>query len=226
MPIHTPWKKSRKYGDVYGGRKWPKIADRVFNRAHSIEKPSPTDVLPIVMQDNPSRDFFFPLSAEEILEALRSLPEHDYEDITHVWLRRPNKQDYIDGKLPYAWFTCGSGVHLIVMFAWPKDLRISYGKKRPPNSTINDAARFGAKLECKGTEWVSQWTLEAARKFCLHILYHEVGHHIDWYYRHWSKANKKATEESAEQYAFAKTATASHVFNNLEKAAGASQSQG
>ncbi len=33
----TAWKKNRKFGDVYGGRMAPKIADKIFNRAHRIE---------------------------------------------------------------------------------------------------------------------------------------------------------------------------------------------
>jgi len=217
VPLHTPWKKSRKYGDVYGGRKRTKFADNIFKRSHSIKRPNPTDILPIVMEDNPSRDFFFPLSGKETLEALQSLPKRDYEGITHIWLRRPRKQDYIEGKLPFAWFTCGSGVRAIVLFAWPNDLKIYYGNKQPSNQVVNELTRFGAKLERTGKDWYSQWSSESVRKFYIHVLYHEVGHHVDWYFRHWSQANTKALEEYAEQYAFAKTATATHTYNRLKK---------
>lgn len=217
MPLHTHWKKSRKFGDVYGGRKCPKFADNIFKRAHAIKRPSSTDVLPIVMEDNPSRDFFFPLSGKEVLEALKSLPKRDYEGITHVWLRRPKKQDYIDGKLPFAWFICGSGVRAIVLFAWPNHMQISYGNRRPSNRVANELERFEAKLERRGKEWISYWNMDSVRKFYIHTLYHEVGHHVDWYVRHWSKANIKATEDAAEQYAFAKTATATHTYNRIKK---------
>ena len=217
MPLHTPWKKSRKYGDVYGGRRRTKFADNIFKRSHSIKRPNSTDILPIVMEDNPSRDFFFPLSGQETLEALQSLPKRDYEGITHIWLRRAKKQDYIEGKLPFARFMCGSGVRAIVIFAWPNDLKISYGNKRPSNRIANEVTRFGASLEQKGKEWFSQWSIESVRKFYIHIVYHEVGHHVDWYLRHWSHANSKALEEYAEQYAFAKTTTATHVYNRLKK---------
>lgn len=63
----TAWKKSRKFGDIYGGRERPKMTvgvptggNRIFRRAHSILPPSPLDKLPIYIVDNPSRDFFFP----------------------------------------------------------------------------------------------------------------------------------------------------------------------
>jgi hypothetical protein len=49
------------------------------------------------------------------------------------------------------------------------------------------------------------------------LLYHEVGHHIDKYHRLWSKANNRQVEEFADQYAIQKTATATHIFNKLQK---------
>lgn len=218
MPTHTPWKKNRKLGDIYGGRERLKFSDNVFKRAHSLERPGPDDVLPILIEDNPSRDFFFPLNGKETLEALSALPKRDFEGITHVWLRRLKKSDYIHGNQPYAWFSCGSGVRLITVFPWPNDMIVNYGVKRPPNRIINEVERYGATVEKSGKRWFSRWNLEAVRRFYIQgILYHEVGHHIDWYNRHWSDANLKPVEEYADQYAIAKTATATHLYNKLEK---------
>jgi hypothetical protein len=36
----TAWKKNRKFGDVKGGRTFPKITNRIFNRQHSLQKPN------------------------------------------------------------------------------------------------------------------------------------------------------------------------------------------
>ncbi|MEM7703600.1 MAG: hypothetical protein AAF251_16805 [Pseudomonadota bacterium] len=213
----TPWKKSRTFGDLYGGRERRRFADNIFARAHSLPKPSSGEVLPILIEDNPSRDFFFPLSGTEVVEALKALPRRDYEDITHVWMRRLRKSDYLGNAAPYATYSCGSGVHLITMYAFPSDLAFSFGPKRPSNAGLNDARRFGAQIERVGKNWTAFWTLPALRKFYLHILYHEVGHHVDWYYRQWSAANGRELEEAAEQYAYTKTATAQHVFNRLSK---------
>lgn len=49
-----------------------------------------------------------------------------------------------------------------------------------------------------------------------YLLYQEIGHHVDWYYRHWSKANLKQVEDFADQYAIQKSATATYIFNKLE----------
>lgn len=216
----TPWKKSRTLGDIYGGRTRRKFADSIFARAHSIQRPSPHDELPVLIEDNPSRDFFFPLNGEEVVEALKALPKRDYAGITHIWLRRLKKQDYLDGSQPYATFICGSGVRLITLYPFPVDLTYSFGRKRPPNTTVNEAKRFGAKVNQVGKEWQANWNHSTLRRFYAHILYHEVGHHVDWYSRNWSQANSKELEEAAEQYAFAKTATGQHVINRLNNIRG------
>ena len=175
----TPWKKSRTFGDVYGGRVRRKFADNIFRRAHSIRPPSPHEELPILIEDNPSRDFLFPLDGEEVIEALQALPKRDYAGITHVWLRRLKKQDYLDGSQPYATFSCGSGIRLITLFPFPRDLAFSFGRKRPPNATFKDAHRFGGRITQIGKFWQAQWSYDSLRRFYAHILYHEVGHHVD-----------------------------------------------
>lgn len=214
----TPWKKSRTFGDIYGGRERRKFADNIFARAHSLEQPGPNQGLPVLIEDNPSRDFFFPLSGDEVVEALKSLPKRDYEGITHIWLRRLKKTDFINHAQPLASFSCGSRVRLITLYPWPNSMTLSYGQKKPSNHIINEVSRFGGEIKRRGREWVSEWTLRSLRQFYLQgILFHEVGHHIDQYYRHFSDANTKETEEFADQYALAKTATATYVFNRLEK---------
>lgn len=74
----TAWKKSRKFGDVKGGRRRIKIEDNIFNRAHNLKAPGSNQATPILMEDNPSREFFFPLNCQEALEALQALPSEDY----------------------------------------------------------------------------------------------------------------------------------------------------
>ena len=73
----TAWKKSRKFGDIYGGRQRVKLADNIFHRAHGLQKPGASEALPILIEDNPSRDFFFPISAQEANEALKVLPKEE-----------------------------------------------------------------------------------------------------------------------------------------------------
>ena len=53
----TAWKKSRKFGDVKGGRRWSKIADNVFNRRHSLLPLGENEKTPIYIVDNRPETF-------------------------------------------------------------------------------------------------------------------------------------------------------------------------
>jgi len=214
----TPWKKSRTYGDVYGGRERRKLSDGIFYRAHSLTRPTTHDQCPILIQDNPSRDFFFPISAKEAKEAMKALPKRDFEGITHIWLRRFKKSEYEKGDLPLAEFICGSGVRVIVLYPFPTDMVLVLGDSKPSKRKLKELEKWGCQIHKKEGVWTACWSLSELRKYYINsLLYHEVGHHVDWYNRYWSSANVKQAEEFADQYAIQKTANATHVFNKLEK---------
>lgn len=213
----TPWKKSRTLGDIYGGRERLRLNDNIFQRAHSLSKPSEDEDIPLLIQDNPSRDFFFPISAEEANEAIQALPNDDSAGLTHIWLRRINKIDFERGRLPLAEFICGSGVRLVVLYPFPKSLIMDLGNKKPSARKLKELSKFCNNiLHVKGN-WSIQWDIDSLRKYYINnLLYHEIGHHIDWYSRHWSKANNKKVEEFADQYAIQKTALTTQVINQLK----------
>jgi hypothetical protein len=130
----TPWRKSRTFGDIHGGRVNRRMTDNIFNRLHSIQRPSLHDILPIVREDNPSRDFVFPASSDMILARLSQLPSDDVAGITHLWLRRWDTS--VTDQSPFGEFICGSGVRMIVIYAWPKDLRLRFGKRKSLGQAI------------------------------------------------------------------------------------------
>ena len=98
----TAWKKSRTFGDVKGGRRWPKLKDNIVKRKHSLLKPSEFDELPIYMVENPSKDFYFPITIDDIKNVLAQLPPEHVEGLTHIWLRKTNKKRKISRSL-YGW---------------------------------------------------------------------------------------------------------------------------
>jgi hypothetical protein len=199
----TAWKKSRKFGDVYGGRELPKIANGIFRRVHSISPPSPLDKLPIYIVDNPSRDFFFPLEPDDIARELEYLPEADRSQITHIWLRRFKKSEYIAGELPFAEFICGSGVRAIILYPWQVDMRLFMSKKRPADRQLKRYSKYTTNLVETPDGWFLEWTLPELKNFYIEaLLYHEIGHNVDWYRRRWTVANQDTLEEYANQYAF------------------------
>lgn len=212
---HTAWKKSRKFGDVKGGRRWPKFADGLLRRVHSFKAPSQWDELPIVRVDNPSRDFFFPLSAQETLHELRRLPAEHVAGITHLWLRRFKKSEYERGEKPLASFMCGRGVRMIVLYPWPKDRRLWLGTRKPSARVLKLYEPYSEALVHGADGWCLEFTDMALKDlYTEFLLFHEVGHHIDWYTRHWSKANKKQLEEFADQYAFERTSLRTTTYRN------------
>lgn len=202
----TAWKKSRTFGDVFGGRRAPKIPDHILRRTHSLKPPGPHDDKPIFIADNPSRDFFFPLTVDEIRRELTHVPKRHWSRVTHIWLRRFKKSEYDTGELPLAEFICGSGVRLIVLYPWPADLRMPLGSRKPSQRLLKYYSNYSTLLENADRRWFLRWEPAAIKNFCVEqILYHEIGHHVDFQHRRWSKANRKAVEEFANQYAFERT---------------------
>lgn len=196
----TAWKKNRRLGDVAGGRSWPKLKDGLIRRTHSLKPPAQGRTLPILIEDNPSRAFFFPITGREAIAHLASFPPEDVSGLTHVWLRRLNKSDYATGKLPLAEYVRGSGAAAIVLYPWPKDRLLRFDRKRPPKRILKRFLRWDPELICENGVWHIRWSDEALRDFYLNeLIGHEIGHHRDG--RRISKANRRRCEESAEQYA-------------------------
>ncbi|MGJ7499946.1 hypothetical protein ACSFBF_06270 [Variovorax sp. ZT5P49] len=197
----TPWKKSRTFGDIYGGRMRRRLTDNIFARAHSLQRPAPGQALPLLIQDNPSREFFFPVSVEECAAALRALPVDHGKGVTHIWLRR-RPMRMTGPNAPLAQFIYGSGVRVIVLYPWRVDGRLYVGRKKPKPQHVAPYVRYGAKVVSDQGRWHVDFSQADLRRFYIeHLFCHEVGHHVDWYTRHWSGANARQTEEFADQYA-------------------------
>ena len=156
--------------------------------------------------DNPSRDYLFPVDADDIRRELQHLPEDDWSTITHIWLRRFKKTDYERGEIPLAEFICGSGVRLVVLYPWPIDLKLFISKKRPTDRQLKFYADHKAELIQQQDGWYLEWELAELKDFYIQtLLFHEIGHNVDWYRRHWSKSNVREREEFADQYAYERT---------------------
>lgn len=197
----TPWKKSRTYGDIHGGRMRRRMTDNIFARAHSLQRPVPGQALPILIQDNPSREFVFPVSVEECAAALRALPAGHAEGVTHIWLRRrPARMSHSAAAL--AEFICGSGVRVVILYPWRADGRLYVGRSKPPAQSMASYQRFGAQVSCDRGRWYVSFTPADLKRFYIeHLFCHEMGHHVDWYGRRWSRASVRQAEEFADQYA-------------------------
>ncbi|MCP4439306.1 MAG: hypothetical protein GY810_10235 [Aureispira sp.] len=198
----TAWKKSRKFGDVKGGRKRVKLADNIFKRYHSIERPSRFDELPIYFKDNPSRDFFHPITIEEIQDTIVKLEAEDVAPITHIWLRKIKKTDFEKGETYQSCFITWSGVNLIILNAFPKDLQMHFGTK-PSQKVKKFYATWTDQWIEIDNKWYLKWTRESIKQYYLeHLILHEIGHLVDSQYsRFYSSAGFKKQEDFANSYA-------------------------
>ena len=88
-PKRTAFRRNRSFGDVHGGRGHRKVTDGVFAFLHPLRRPAEGQSTPILIEDNPSKDLYFPLGGHELLQAIDALPKKVTEGITHLWLRRP-----------------------------------------------------------------------------------------------------------------------------------------
>ena len=90
----TAWKKNRKFSEIHGGRERLRLKDNIFMRAHTLKPPGINDEIPFFIVDNPSRDFYHPLTIDEIKNVLSKFCKEDISSITHIWLRKVKKKEY------------------------------------------------------------------------------------------------------------------------------------
>jgi hypothetical protein len=200
---HTAWKKNRKFGDVIGGRVRPKLADNIFNRQHNLTAAKNNEETPIYIINNPSRDFYFPVSVDEVKNTLSKLPIDHIDHLTHIWFQKIKKDDYLEGKTFQGCFVCGNGVYLIILHPFPVDNKMRIGKNKPIKKILNYYSEFTTDLNEDKDGWYLQWTDEKINRYYLEsLLLHEIGHSIDCFYkRYWSKATVDKKENWADNYA-------------------------
>lgn len=199
----TAWKKNRKFGDIHGGRTQLKCADGIFKRQHDLLPPTLEQEKPIFIVENTSRDFYFPVTIDEIKETLKKLPIDHAKYLTHIWLDKVKKSEYLKGETLQGQFVCGSKVYLIKLYAVPIDNKMIFGQIKPTTKQLSFYKQYCNDLQHDKNGWYLQWTAENYKKYYLEkLLLHEIGHCVDYvYHRHWSKANVKKAEDFADNYA-------------------------
>ena len=194
----TAWKRSRTHGDIHGRRRWPRFSEGIAVHCHSLAAPEDIGDLPVPTKDNPSRDFFHPVSAEEVRLAPAVLPKWEMAGIPHIWRRRAARFDYEREATPPAQFAGGGGFR-----TWRRDLKRLFHKS-VGWALIGEMHRQGCAMSPQKGGWTVRPTVAQVRRFYFeNNLVHEMGHHIDWCVRHWSKANHTVTETAADHCAAA-----------------------
>ena len=110
--------------------------DDIFARSHPFSAPEPTDDIPFLIVDNPSKGYYFPIDVDDIQDVLDSYPKEEVDFITHIWLRkhlqkRPNS-------LLLAEFMTGSGVYLMTLYPLEKSNRLYFGEWEPIRMVLRE----------------------------------------------------------------------------------------
>ena len=87
---HTAWKKNRQFGDSYGRAAFLRVK-RVYIPYAQLPSSLPGSCGPQLVENKPHRDFFFPVTGQEVLDRIAQLPKEDTEGLTHVWLRHQQR---------------------------------------------------------------------------------------------------------------------------------------
>lgn len=167
----TAWKKNRRFGDIMGGRSRVKLKDGIVKRLHSLPVPAVSDELPVFIVDNASRDYYFPISVDDVRNELLNYSDDEISCVTHIWFRRHNPKDEVQG-----YSVKGSGVCAVVLYPLSVDRKICLGKSRPSRRVMKWYEGYAVILMEKG-EWTARFTEESAYKYYMErLLPHEIAH--------------------------------------------------
>ena len=124
--------------------------------------------------------------------------------MTHIWLRKMSTKEYEKEGSLQGCFICGSGMNLIILYPFPKSMKMSFGKKKPERKKLNWYSKFSPELKEEKGVWNLHWKEEQIKKYYLEgLLLHEIGHKMDsLYQRYWSKTYKRRAEKFANNFAY------------------------
>ena len=125
----------------------------------------------LVLRDNPSRDFFHPVSEEEIRKTLDRMPRKLTYSLRAVVMPRSSASDRRRGVEARRRYLC------IVLNPFPKSLRLFWSSSPPKAKAVHHYEPWNARWEEDETGWYQAWDLEDLKRYYLfHLLLHELGH--------------------------------------------------
>ena len=177
MPLanKNEWHKSRIYGSDPD-----EAPDKVFDRVNLLMPVKPSDVLPLIVEDVPSKDAFFPVEPAELTELILKAIKPEARELTHIWYRRPKPSEFRGGRVPFTEYIYANGICLIVFYPWPETLIFPLTKK-PTDAILNRYRKWSPKVSSHKGKWQLQWNLDSVRDFYLNdLLKNLLGLHFDF----------------------------------------------
>ena len=94
---------------------------------------------------------------------------------------------------------------MIVLSAFPKNLKMIFGAKKPLKKELNIYSKWcqDLRFDERKDVWYLQWENEKIQEYYLnYLLLHEIGHFVESAYeRFWSKFKEREKENFADNFA-------------------------
>ena len=173
--MFNPTRRSRKIGETQGGRvrdgKAVEKRSRVFTQDIWTQLSESPHQGFVVLRENPSRDYFHPVTEGDVRSILSRLPRRLIRHLKAVVLSRLSARDAARGVEARRRYRC------VILYAFPRSMEMVW-----PDGTLSDAARRHYSTWCSA--WsvrdraaVLTWTPDQIKRYYLcHLLLHEVGH--------------------------------------------------
>ena len=147
----------------------------------------------------PHPEFLQPVSEEDVLDHLGSMPSRFLCDLKGVFLlggSRKQASVALSRLFRYGAYWQG----MIFLHPFPRSMMRMRFPRLPKPSIMQDYLRAGAQFEREGDAWLCVFTPQSLRQFYLcDVLTHELGHHVDRHNLHPLRSRK--TNGKAERYA-------------------------
>lgn len=172
-PKQARWQRQLRYDEENPGH------DKIFDRVRALSAPGARANLPLITEDEVPKDLFFPITAADIAEALKSFPAGDLEGITHISLRRPKSSEFRSGRIPFAEYVRTEEICLIALYPWPQNMLTPLTGK-PGDAILNRYKRWAPELKSHKAKWLLAWRAESVTDFYLNeLLRGEILHHAE-----------------------------------------------
>lgn len=152
-----------------------------------------------IRQENASRDFFHPATAEDIAEVLAQLPPADLAGLNGIVLRRVPWSSY-ERDDSFGWYDPVDAE--VSLRAFPADMRLYAGGREPTERERREFDPFCREWRGGPGGHYLQFDEPALKRFYLYdVLLHEIGHHVADRDRPVGKTRRSANEAFAHDYA-------------------------
>ena len=174
--MRNPIRRNKNIGKTQGGRvkdgSASEKSSRLFPR-HIWARLSNEEIEEgyIVIEDNPSRDYFHPVTEDEIRKTLDRMPNKLTEHLRAVVMPRMTVSDKRRGVEARRRYSC------IILNPFPCSLRVFWSATPPQKRAVQHYEPWNTRWEEHEEGWFQAWDLDDLKTYYLfHLLLHELGH--------------------------------------------------